>query len=92
VTAAEFERELAEKREDAAVFSQAYDLVHQRLLRSERESASRLPLHMWAGATGTSDVLLVMMNQLDGLVEEMIEKRGELVDSGPFELIEGGAA
>jgi len=60
----ELEADIAEKAEDSRTFKKALDLIHQRLLDSQSDSNSPMPLHKWGGALGVRDLLDVVVNNM----------------------------
>lgn len=78
----ELEGDIAEKAEDYHVFLKALDLIHTRLLDSQSNSVSPLPLHKWGGAVGIRDLLEVVVNNMDRVKVDLEKMRESCPEMG----------
>lgn len=68
---AELEADIEEKTEDLRVFRHSLDQIHTRLLDSQENSKSPMPLHQWSGAMGIRDLLEVVVNNMERMKTEL---------------------
>lgn len=83
LTLSQLEKILAEKKEDLRVFTQALDLMRERVQVSQDTPSLMIPLHSWAGATGLVDVTSVMVNHMARVVEELERQVTEARSAAP---------
>lgn len=79
----DLEVDIAEKTEDLLDFQKALDLIHLRLLHSQENSQSPMPLHKWAGAMGIRDLLDVVVNNMGRVRDDLVQMREQYPEDKP---------